>query len=142
MQLGNRCAETQPAVVLFPSIGRGPSLQNQLPRKASANFSQAKLTGALGKTRSQTRRQVTSYDYGGLLDEAGEITEKYIECRKALDFLGAASLGCSRFSNSNRRKRRHHWRFKGFPVATSIVLPPCLTRVGIFSPKGGGHEIT
>ncbi|CAJ1380647.1 unnamed protein product, partial [Effrenium voratum] len=28
--------------------------------------------------------QVTSYDYGGLLDEAGEITEKYIECRKVM----------------------------------------------------------
>ena len=28
--------------------------------------------------------QVTSYDYGGLLDEAGEVTEKYLECRKVL----------------------------------------------------------
>jgi len=37
--------------------------------------------------------QVTSYDYGGLLDEAGEVTEKYIQCRQVIsDFLNKPEL--------------------------------------------------
>ena len=41
----------------------------------------------------QYEPQVTSYDYGGLLDEAGEITTKYLRCREVLaDFLKQPEL--------------------------------------------------
>ncbi|CAE7938401.1 GLB1 [Symbiodinium sp. KB8] len=41
----------------------------------------------------QYEPQVTSYDYGGLLDEAGEITTKYLRCREVLaDFLNQPEL--------------------------------------------------
>jgi len=47
--------------------------------------------------------QVTSYDYGGLLDEAGEVTEKYLRCREVLaDFLGRQELNDVHFPRSPR----------------------------------------
>ncbi|CAE8673460.1 unnamed protein product [Polarella glacialis] len=45
--------------------------------------------GANISTVGRYEPQVTSYDYGGLLDEAGEVTEKYLRCREVIaEFLG------------------------------------------------------
>lgn len=47
--------------------------------------------------------QVTSYDYGGLLDEAGEVTEKYLRCQEVLaDFLQKPELLEKSFPMSRR----------------------------------------
>ncbi|CAK9065916.1 unnamed protein product [Durusdinium trenchii] len=47
--------------------------------------------------------QVTSYDYGGLLDEAGEVTEKYLQCRKVLaNFLQKPDLLEKTFPTARR----------------------------------------
>jgi len=49
--------------------------------------------GANLSATGQYEPQVTSYDYGGLLDEAGEVTEKYLHCREVLaDFLARPEL--------------------------------------------------
>ena len=61
--------------------------------------------------------QVTSYDYGGLLDEAGEVTEKYLRCREVLaDFLQKPELLDKTFPLSRR-----------LPESPPLELEACLS---------------
>ena len=68
------------------------TLQDTLDAGASFNFfvfhggTSFGFCGPGGNLSSvgQYEPQVTSYDYGGLLDEAGEVTEKYLQCRRVL----------------------------------------------------------
>lgn len=49
--------------------------------------------GANLSPTGQYEPQVTSYDYGGLLDEAGDVTEKYLRCREVIaEVLGEPKL--------------------------------------------------
>eukprot|EP00931_Biecheleriopsis_adriatica_P008147 TRINITY_DN109376_c0_g1_i1.p1 TRINITY_DN109376_c0_g1~~TRINITY_DN109376_c0_g1_i1.p1 ORF type:complete len:739 (+),score=129.49 TRINITY_DN109376_c0_g1_i1:57-2273(+) len=59
--------------------------------------------GANVSNFGQYQPQVTSYDYGGLLDEAGEVTEKYIKCREVMArFLKRPELLDKSFPRSRR----------------------------------------
>lgn len=59
--------------------------------------------GANISTIGEYEPQVTSYDYGGLLDEAGEVTEKYLRCREVLaEFLGQPQLLERQFPRARR----------------------------------------
>ncbi|CAK0849191.1 unnamed protein product [Prorocentrum cordatum] len=77
------------------------TLQATLDQGASVNFfvfhggTSFGLCGAGANINEagQYSPQVTSYDYGGLLDEAGEVTDKYLRCREVLaGFLGKPQL--------------------------------------------------
>jgi len=59
--------------------------------------------GANLSNAGQYEPQVTSYDYGGLLDEAGDVTDKYLRCREVLaDFLVRPELLQREFSRAAR----------------------------------------
>jgi len=70
--------------------------------------------------------QVTSYDYGGLLDEAGEVTEKYLKCREILaDFLQKPEL-----------------LEKNFPLSRRLPESPPLELVGSMSLEDALPDMT
>lgn len=70
--------------------------------------------------------QVTSYDYGGLLDEAGEVTDKYLKCREIL----AAFLQKPELLETN------------FPVSRRLPESPPLELVGSMSLEDALPEMT
>ena len=87
------------------------TLQDTLEAGASVNFfvfhggTSFGFCGAGGNlsTVGLFEPQVTSYDYGGLLDEAGEVTEKYLRCREVLaSFLKKPELLEKSFPKARR----------------------------------------
>ena len=75
----------------------------------------------------QYEPQVTSYDYGGLLDEAGEITPKYLRCREVLaDFLKKPEILERTFPKTRRLPES-----PGLEIEASLSLEqalPCLAK--------------
>lgn len=60
-------------------------------------------SGANVSATGQYEPQVTSYDYGGLLDEAGDVTEKYLRCREVIaEYLGRPELLRKEFPPATR----------------------------------------